>query len=78
MSTAELYQKEIRKNTLISSSVTIIVHAVFLLLLWYFVIMPPNPPLSEAGGSGSLISIGFENMGGPDPLSIEEVGRAHV
>jgi len=71
MNTAELYQKESKKNNIISSSVTLTVHAVFLLLLWYFVIMPPNPPLSEAGGSGSLISIGFENMGGPDPIPVE-------
>ncbi|MEI6507250.1 MAG: hypothetical protein WCO54_02130 [Bacteroidota bacterium] len=71
MSAADLYQED-RKHSIISYTVTIVFHAAILILLWYFVIMPPNPPLSEAGGSGSLISIGFENEGGPNPLPTDE------
>lgn len=70
MSAANLNMED-RKHSIISYSVTIVVHALILFLLWCFVIMPPNPPLGEAGGSGSLISLGFENMGGPDIVPVD-------
>ena len=72
MNAAELY-KEDRRHSLISYSVSILVHGIILLLLWFFVIMPPNPPLSENGGSGSLISPGFENMGGTDLMQVQQL-----
>jgi hypothetical protein len=72
MNAATLY-KDNRKNSIISYSVTVVVHAGILLLLWFFVIMPPNPPLSDPGGSGMLISLGEENMGGPDLIPVEEI-----
>lgn len=72
MNAARLYEDN-RRNTLISYAVTIAVHALILLLLWFMVIMPPDPPLSEMGGSGMAVSLGEENMGGPDLVPVEEV-----
>lgn len=74
MEAVNLY-KEDRKHSIISYTVTIIVHVAILLALWFMVIMPPNPPLSDAGGSGSLISVGFEDMGGPDPMPVENIAE---
>jgi outer membrane biosynthesis protein TonB len=72
MSAVNLY-KEDRKNSLISYGITLLVHAALFLLLWFAVIMPPDPPLTDMGGSGMLISLGEENMGGPDLIPVEEI-----
>ncbi len=68
--TAEIQQRE-RKNKIAAYIGTATVHALFLLALWYLVLYPPNPPL-DAGGSGTEISFGEPDMGGPSPVPVEE------
>jgi len=60
----ELTQQEIRRNRAISSTVTLMIFALFLLFLILFKLITPNPPFPESGGGGGQeLALGMMNVG---------------
>jgi outer membrane biosynthesis protein TonB len=71
----ELTQQEIRRNRAISSTVTLMIFALFLLFLILFKLITPNPPFPESGGGGGQeLALGLMNVG-TEEIDYTDMGK---